>query len=200
LLLIIYYVLEEEEVMYTVTMWQNGFQVNDGPFRSNDDEESKKFIADLERGLVPAEIRNEMKNRRAVTAFSLVDKRDTDYVPPPPPAYVAFSSGTALGASNSNSAFIITPEIIASNNVAPVVIDSEPNTTLQFRTIDGRRLRIRLNNNATIMDLIAAANAQGVGNDSYILSAGFPPKDITDPNQTLKQADLIGAAVLQKKA
>ena len=186
--------------MYTVTMWQNGFQVNDGPFRSNDDEDSKKFIADLERGLVPAEIRNEMKNRRAVTAFSLVDKRDTDYVPPPPPAYVAFSSGTALGASNSNSAFVITPEIIASNNVAPVVIDSEPNTTLQFRTIDGRRLRIRLNNNATIMDLIAAANAQGVGNDSYILSAGFPPKDITDPNQTLKQADLIGAAVLQKKA
>jgi UBX domain-containing protein 1 len=71
---------------------------------------------------------------------------------------------------------------------------------LQFRTIDGRRLRIRLNNNATIMDLITAANAQGVGNDSYILSAGFPPKDITDPNQTLKQADLIGAAVLQKKA
>lgn len=185
--------------MYTVTMWQNGFQVNDGPFRSNDDENSKKFIAELENGHVPAEIRNEMKHRNALASFSLVDKRDTDYVPPPPPAYVAFSSGTALGASNSN-AFVITPEIIASNNVAPNVIDSEPNTTLQFRTIDGRRLRIRLNNTATIMELIAAANAQGVGNDSYILSAGFPPKDITDTTLTLTQADLIGAAIMQKKA
>jgi UBX domain-containing protein 1 len=185
-------------------MWQNGFQVNDGPLRTPDDENSKKFLSELERGVIPLEIKIDMKNRKIPltrpTGIKLVDRRDTDYVPPPPPAYVAFSSGTALGASTSNSAFIITPEIIASHNIAPTVIDSQPNTTLQFRTIDGRRLRINLNNTATIMDLIAAANSQGVGNDSYILSAGFPPKDLADPNLTLLQADLIGAAILQKKA
>jgi UBX domain-containing protein 1 len=181
-------------------MWQNGFQVNDGPFRSNEDESAIKFIAELERGIVPTEIRKEMKNNNGPASFALNDKRDQKFVPPPPPAYVAFSHGTALGASNSTSAFIITPEIIATHNILPSIIESEPNTTLQFRTIDGRRLRIKLNNNATIMDIISAANAQGVGNESYILSAGFPPKDLTDPNLTLSQADLIGAAIVQKKA
>ena len=187
-------------MLYTVTMWENGFQVNDGEFRSNEDESAKKFIAELERGIVPAEIRKEMKNNNGPASFALNDKRDKKYVPPPPPAYVAFSHGTALGASNSTAAFIVTPEIIASNNIAPAIIESEPNTTLQFRTIDGRRLRIRLNNNSTIMDIISAANAQEVGNGPYILSAGFPPKDITDPSLTLIQADLIGAAIVQKRA
>lgn len=38
--------------MTTITFWSNGFQVNDGPFRDNEAEENKAFLADIAKGCV----------------------------------------------------------------------------------------------------------------------------------------------------
>ena len=75
---------------------------------------------------------------------SLNDKRSEDYVAPPPPAYVAFSKGTALGSSSSASggggAWISSPDDVP----APAVVEeNKPNSTLQIRTYDGKRLLIK---------------------------------------------------------
>lgn len=75
---------------------------------------------------------------------SLNDKRSEDYVAPPPPAYVAFSKGTALGSSSSTSgssgAWVSSPDDVA----APAVVDeSKPHSTLQIRTYDGKRLLVK---------------------------------------------------------
>lgn len=40
--------------MTTITFWSNGFQVNDGPFRDNEAEENKAFLADIAKGCVRA--------------------------------------------------------------------------------------------------------------------------------------------------
>ena len=42
---------------------------------------------------------------------SLNDKRTEDYVAPPPPAYVAFSKGMALGSSSAGLLFSFCPPI-----------------------------------------------------------------------------------------
>lgn len=60
-------------------------------------------------------------------------------------------------------------------------------------------LFIRLNHSSTVLDLISLFNNQGAGTDSFTLSSGFPPKELTDPNQTLTEAGLISAAIQQKK-
>lgn len=75
---------------------------------------------------------------------SLNDKRSEDYIAPPPPAYVAFSKGTALGSSSSASgtggAWVSSPD----DAPAPAVVDeSKPNSTLQIRTYDGKRLLVK---------------------------------------------------------
>jgi hypothetical protein len=74
---------------------------------------------------------------------SLNDKRQEDYVAPPPPAYVAFSKGTALGSSSTGAkddAWVSSPD----DDAAPIAMDeSQPSSTLQIRTPDGKRLLIK---------------------------------------------------------
>lgn len=124
-----------------ITMYRNGFIVDDGPFRDLNSPESREFIAHLERGDVPPEMRS--GGRPGPVDVHLDDRRGEDYVPPPPPAYVAFSGqGVSLrgeGSSSSSSSF--TPEALA--NVSVAVDESAPTTVLQIRTHDGKKLRLK---------------------------------------------------------
>ena len=120
--------------------------------------------------------------------------------PPPPPAYVAFSKGTTLGtSSSSDGAWVATAEAVAAVAASEwEVNEGAPSSTLQVKTLDGKRLKIRINNAATVVQLAAAIRSQGVA-EAFILSAGFPPKDVTDPAQTLADAGLVGASITLKK-
>jgi hypothetical protein len=81
---------------------------------------------------------------------ALNDKRTEDYVPPPPPSYVAFSGGTTLGTSNAtggdSGAWVIKEDdkdLVSVNATGVTVDESQPNSVLQVKTLDGKRLRIR---------------------------------------------------------
>jgi hypothetical protein len=80
---------------------------------------------------------------------ALNDKRAEDYTPPPPPSYVAFSGGSTLGTakgSGSGGAWVASPDdqALASAAAAGVIVnESQPNSVLQVKTLDGKRLRIR---------------------------------------------------------
>lgn len=82
----------------TITLYQNGFQVNDEPFRSYEGDENKKFMKELNDGVVPTELRSKYQNGLSV---NLKDSRSQAYRPPTPPSYVAFSGqGQSLGGTN----------------------------------------------------------------------------------------------------
>ena len=181
-----------------IHMYRNGFIVDDGPFRDLTAPEHQAFIRSLGQGMVPAEL---SQGHPGDLDVALDDKRGEDYVPPPPPAYVAFSSGTALGSSSSSSeAWVANADILSTVSENDWKLDeSQPNSTLQVRTLDGKRLKIRLNNSATVLHLAAAIRSQGV-TEAFILNAGYPPKDVNDPTHSLTTAGLVGAAVTLKKA
>jgi hypothetical protein len=42
--------------------------------------------------------------------------------------------------------------------------------------------------------------SQGAGGQAFTLNAGFPPKDVTDPDATLADAGLVGSSVTMKSA
>lgn len=56
-----------------ITIWKNGYQVEDGAFVAHDSEEGKKFMAELDEGYVPKSIRTD-KTKGGVTV-SLDDRR-----------------------------------------------------------------------------------------------------------------------------
>lgn len=184
-----------------ITMYRNGFTVDDGPLRDLTSPESRAFIASLENGDVPQELVRPGA-RAGPLDVHLVDKRSEDYVAPPPPAYVAFSGqgttlGTAGGAANGAGATVFTEATLVGINVPPVD-DSAPTTTLQVKTIQGKKLKIKINQSASVLQLAAAIVREGGVSTSFILSAGFPPKDIVDGTVTVAEAGLLGAAITQK--
>eukprot|EP01039_Chlorochromonas_danica_P005690 gene5690-6274_t len=172
-----------------VIFYRNGFTVDGGPLRDLNAPENREFLRAMEVGEVPRELAaasNEVDVR-------LLDKRGEDYVAP----FVAFGgAGATLGRSTSGGA-IFSPATLV--NVSPPASAGEE-TTVQVRTLDGKRLKLRVSTQATVLQLAALIQSQASGGHSFVLSAGYPPADLSDPSQTLVEAGLLGAAVTQKKA
>ena len=178
----------------TITLYSNGFQVDDGPLREPNTPENRKFLEELLKGNVPSELRS--ASGPGGLEIKLADKRGETYTPP---AYVAFSGGAALGTSAPSSDDAVFAD---DGTPAPALNEAEPSTTVQVKTSDGKKLRLKLNTSITVLQLAAAIRAQqaGAGPARFTLSAGFPPKDLTDPSTSLKDAGLTGAAIVQKSA
>ncbi|KAG7393134.1 NSFL1 cofactor p47 [Phytophthora pseudosyringae] len=181
---------------HVITFYREGFTVNDGPYRARSDPANRSFLEALERGHVPQELEGE--NRSEQVEISLVDKRQEDYVAPPPPAYTAFSGeGQSMGSASYAAEAVIQGAAVPAER--PVVDDKKPTTTLQLRLHNGQRLRETLNLDHTIRDLHAIIQLNDAAAQPYTLLAGFPPRPVsTDLAQTIEQAGLKGAAVTQK--
>mmetsp|Transcript_62355 Transcript_62355/g.110817 ORF Transcript_62355/g.110817 Transcript_62355/m.110817 type:complete len:378 (-) Transcript_62355:54-1187(-) len=82
----------------------------------------------------------------------------------------------------------------------PEVDESKPATTVQLRMASGARVKVRLNLDHTVGDIWKHVAAQmGMAAfkaaSNHGLSAGFPPKPLTDPSAALSAADLANASI-----
>ena len=118
--------------------------------------------------------------------------------PPTPTDMTTTSSTTGTADANANA----NANASTSTDTAPIVVDeSKPTTVIQVRLLNGRKLRIKINTNAPIRDLVHMVNASGdAGVVEYVLSAGFPPKILEDLGRTVLECGLNGSQVVQKKA
>lgn len=83
-------------------------------------------------------------------------------------------------------------------DAASVEVDaSKPKTKVQIRFHDGSRRAQEFNQDHTVGDLISFCS-QCIGGQSVGLMGGFPPAELTDNAQTLKDAGLCGAQVTVK--
>ena len=76
---------------------------------------------------------------------------------------------------------------------------SKPMTTIQVRLAEGGRLVARLNESSTVGDLrryIRLVKPEAPVN--FSLHTTFPNKELTDDSTTLKDADVLGAAILMR--
>eukprot|EP00386_Alphamonas_edax_P007014 GDKI01022979.1.p1 GENE.GDKI01022979.1~~GDKI01022979.1.p1 ORF type:complete len:248 (+),score=85.93 GDKI01022979.1:125-868(+) len=188
-----------------VTLYRNGFTINDGPFRPSTDPENAKFIKEILAGYAPAELQEGAQGGSVHIAMN--DKRQEDYKPPAagsggsgavraPPVNMFAGQGMSLGGSSSAAA-----AAQVNTNAGSVSVDeSKPVTTLQIRFHNGQRKAERFNEDATVGHLRAylqqCAPAPG---GSFKILAGFPPKEVTaSDSTTLKDAGLLREAVTQK--
>ena len=76
--------------------------------------------------------------------------------------------------------------------------ENEPTTTIQIKLANGKREKVILNLTHTVADLQAKVSSfQATNGRSFTLSAGFPPKILTNASQTIEEAGLKNAAVTQ---
>ncbi|KAI4325077.1 hypothetical protein MLD38_030504 [Melastoma candidum] len=197
-----------EPVTHIITFWQNGFTVNDGPLRRLDDPANARFLESIKNSESPEELAP--ADRRTVVNIDLV-RRDEVYSEPKrhQPAF----QGTArtLGSGDAAASSMATPQsagIPASSGssirTAPfmglVVDDSLPTTSIQLRLADGTRMVSRFNYSHTIRDIRAFIDASRPGGtrDYQLQAMGFPPKQLSDMDQTIEQAGIANSVVIQK--
>ncbi|KAK6918821.1 UBX domain [Dillenia turbinata] len=160
---------QPESITHNITLWSNGFTINDGPLRRLDDPANAPFLESIRKSECPKELEPE---DRAIPVYE-PEKRQFPFQ----------GVGRTLGSGSSATA-------TGEAEVAPL-------SYLQFhlRLADGTRMIARFNHQHRISDIRAFIDASRPdGTRTYQLQTmGFPPKQLTDPNQTIEEAETIAS-------
>ncbi|KAF8541576.1 hypothetical protein BDD12DRAFT_494359 [Trichophaea hybrida] len=195
-----------ENVTRTLTFWRNGFSVEDGPLMRYDDPANREILQAIENGRAPMSVMNVAPGQPA--DVSVFKRLDEDYIPPKK-RFVPFSGhGQRLGSLTPGESLAAAAPPAAqpatsTTHVAATSVNidsSAPTTSLQIRLGDGTRLVSRFNHSHTVGDLYNFVNSSSSGsrNRSYVLQTTFPNKELKEMEQTIKDAGLINAVVVQK--
>ncbi|KAG0207492.1 hypothetical protein BGX28_001269 [Mortierella sp. GBA30] len=206
-----------ETVTRNLTFWRNGYSLEDGPLMSYTDPANSEFLDAINRGQAPLKFLN-IKPGQPVE-MRVAKRMDEDYKEPPKAPPKAFEgTGNRLGSvaspaaasgSNTPGAFPGGQQESSSASTTsqsiPVprrleIDESQPVTSIQIRLADGTRMVARFNHTHTINDIRGFINASRAGEASrpYVLQTSFPKKDLDDVTQTVKDAGLLNAVVLQR--
>ncbi|KAL3624670.1 Plant UBX domain-containing protein 4 [Castilleja foliolosa] len=191
-----------EIVNRSITFWRNGFTIDDGPLRRLDDPENAPFLESIMKSECPKELAP--ADRRTQVHVNLTRKEE-DYRQPEQRQLPFHGVGRTLGSTNAT-----TP--VESNSVTTVlttapapsfgliVNQDEPCTSIQLRLADGTRMVSRFNHRHTIRDIRGFIDASRPdGPRAYQLQTmGFPPKQLTDLDQTVEEAGIANSVVIQK--
>ncbi|XWS75781.1 hypothetical protein CRYUN_Cryun01aG0121600 [Craigia yunnanensis] len=194
-----------EVVTRNITFWRNGFTVDDGPLRHLDDPANASFLESVMGSQCPKEL--EPADPRTKVDLHLF-RREENYSEPKKRQSAFQGVGRTLGSSSSIPSLTPSEPTTAAGSIttSPVlsiglVVDSSlPTTSIQLRLADGTRMVSRLNYHHTIRDIrgfIDASQPDGARN-YQLLTMGFPPKQLTDLDQTVEQAGIANSVVIQK--
>lgn len=194
--------------MVTVTVYRNGFTVNDGPLRSHADPENRAFMQNLAEGYCPPEL---VENGQPADV-KLENKVEEDYNPKSSGGRGAggssFSAFGGTGAAVGDIALQATPLIVpgTQGNGAPLIVDETGGDVVrvQIKFPDGSREVAKFNKNHSVRHLIARIELLRPNLRPYHLLSGNrgPPKPL-EPSQydnLLVDAGLAGALVTVKES
>ena len=215
------------QITITITLWKNGFSVNDeDSVRDYNTPENKAFMEQLNSGRVPASLGVKFNQR---VSISLNPKTQENFVAPPK-KFKAFSgAGQRLGSVTPAVAFsspAVAVAVPTSSAPKPPAVDpSKPTTSIQIRFVDGTkqvvyqslylqytclscslflikmsaRIVAKLNQDHLVKDLITFIHSSKPSEigKPFILQTTLPKRQLSDLGQTLKDAGLLNVAVIQ---
>ena len=173
-----------------LTVYKNGFQIDDGLFRDSKVPENKKFLDEVEKGFIPQELVDQGKKELAI---ALEDKRKEDYVEPiPEKKFQAFvGGGTSFGNVQSEGLGI-------NKDVQFHVDKSSPSTTINIRLHNGETINQEFNLFHSVGDIFHFVSSVAPVFGSFQLVEGFPPKPLTNMDKTIEELRLQGTTLIQR--
>jgi UBX domain-containing protein 1 len=195
---------DEGQVRRTITMYRDGFMVDDGPYRRLDDPANAGFLRALAMGQVPPELAQDTASGGGGgglggVTIGLVDKRREEYVE----TFRSFSgAGATLGGGTSSSSpddalqgSTSTVDPASLPDTTPVNAD-QPTTSVAVRLPNGQRRVVKVNLDMTVLQLAAHVRDQMTDPTvPFRIVSGFPPKPLEDLSMTVADAGLKGAQV-----
>jgi len=186
----------------TVTMYRNGFTVNNGPLREPSDPNNRQFIESLIQGYCPEEL---VENGQP--ADVRLESKVTEEYQPPKTSGSRFSAFAGEGAAVGEIALSATTAIVpgTQGNGAPLIVNEAAGeiVRVQVKFPDGKKEVCKFEKHHTIRHLISRVELLRPNLGPYLLMSGSrgPPKPI-EPSQfddTLVNAGLSGALVTIKE-
>ncbi|XP_059837505.1 NSFL1 cofactor p47-like [Hypanus sabinus] len=188
------------DVQILLKLWKNGFSLDDGELRTYTDPKNAEFLESISRGEIPAELQKLV--HRSQVSLDMEDHRSEEYLKHKL-KFKAFSGdGQKLGSPTPT--IVSTPsspeeEFKYFVNVLNVN-ESEPTTNVQIRLADGSRLVQKFNQTHRISDIrqFIIQHHPVFAAASFVLMTTFPNKQLTDEEQTLQEANLLNAVIVQR--
>lgn len=203
----------QTRVTRNLTIWRNGFTVEDGPLYRYDDPANIPHLRAMEQGLAPLSLLNALPGQDV--DLNIIQKKHEDYVPPKPKPGGYHGAGRRLGSPVPGEAAVThaapepsgpsatTPAAAASSAPKPSDED-EGDALVQLRLADGSRHKHRFQSSGSVEQLytfveqIMASGGSNPAGRGYVLQTTFPNRVLSDKAQGLKDAGVIGAVVVQK--
>ncbi|XP_051516783.1 NSFL1 cofactor p47-like [Myxocyprinus asiaticus] len=192
-----------QDVVVVLKLWKTGFSLDDGELRNYSDPGNALFLEAIRRGEIPLELRQ--RSRGGQVNLDMEDHRDEDFSKAKP-AFKAFAGeGQKLGSA--------TPELVSlqrspqdqaaseAQASASISVDSsQPVTSIQIRLADGGRLVQKFNHTHRVSDVrqFVASARPALAAAEFVLMTTFPNKELIDESQTLKDANLLNAVIVQQ--
>ncbi|CAI5449473.1 unnamed protein product [Caenorhabditis angaria] len=194
-------------------IWTNGFSIDNGPLRAIDEPSSREFLRAIMAGKVPAEI--EQLHQGKKIDFH-IEKKGCEYEPPKMKAFdgagvrLGNVVPSVVGESSSSSQAPVVPVPSADEAVKnlenakkELALDqTQPTTNLQIRLLNNQRLVGTFNQSHTVSavrNYICTAHPELLY-QPFVIATTYPRKDIDDETQTLKDANLLNAALALREA
>ncbi|XP_026116079.1 NSFL1 cofactor p47-like [Carassius auratus] len=192
-----------QDVHVVLKLWKTGFSLDNGELRNYSDPGNALFLESVRRGEIPLELRQRFRGGQV--NLDMEDHRDEDFTKPKS-AFKAFTGeGQKLGSA--------TPELVSLPRIpqdqtaseadasASISVDSsQPVTSIQIRLADGGRLVQKFNHTHRVSDVrqFVASARPALAATEFVLMTTFPNKELTDESQTLKEANLLNAVIVQR--
>jgi len=172
-----------------LTVYKNGFIIDDGEFRNKDEPANKKFMEEVEKGYIPNEL---IKKGITDLGIEMDDQRDKNYEPPKEEK--KFQAFTGAGKSISS---VNTKGLHVDKNASANVDRSKPTCKVNIRLFNGEVVSEDFNLTQTLQDVINFVRKKS-GSNNFSLLDGFPPRPITAYNKTIQELHLEGSLLTQK--
>ncbi|XP_050407447.1 NSFL1 cofactor p47 [Patella vulgata] len=189
------------QVDMVLKLWKNGFSVDNGPLREFKDPGNKEFLDSVSKGEVPRELISMGKGGEV--SLNMEDHRNEDFVKPKGQLKAFTGEGHTLGSPVPNVVSNAPSTSSASSASKPVSVsvdESQPTTNLQIRLADGTRLVSKFNHSHKVSDIrgYIVSNRPQYAGTNFVLQTTFPNKELSDESQTLVEANLINAVIVQR--
>ncbi|XP_056129960.1 NSFL1 cofactor p47 isoform X3 [Lampris incognitus] len=218
----------QQDVHVVLKLWKTGFSLDDGELRNYNDPGNAIFLESIRRGEIPMELRQrsrggqvnlDMEDHRdeefskpklAFRAFGgegqklgrsvcKSRKMPSTQVCCHPFFFFPSSATPELisipGGSQQDQA-LTEAQASASVTLNP----SQPITNIQIRLADGGRLVQKFNHSHRVSDVrqfVVGARPAMAGRE-FVLMTTFPNKELSDESQTLQDANLLNAVIVQR--
>ena len=183
----------DEKTDCKITLYANGFKVDDGEFREYSDPANAEFMKDIKAGYVPKELQQRTGGKG--TSIALEDRRQEEFKKPPPPKEKFGGAAVSLGGAAPTQAAVAGEVNLSNEAHKPRVDESKAKTMVSICFHTGKSVKIELNTDHTVRDIMKYVESVAPVAGEYSLIPGFPPKPLTNLDATVEEAKLMKATI-----